>query len=139
MRRYVSNDQDWEQVDDEDCWGVNHTEPEAQIQGKIETILHTWGEEQPEKVSSHSISHGIMHIENDDITDMEWLRLVGSLKLWVSFAKEACKRDYILQKRPRILRSLLIVATPYHMISLILYMDDLTDSLQYKTRIYLFL
>jgi len=28
-------------------------------------------------------------------------------------AKEPCKRDYILQKRPRILRSLLIVATPY--------------------------
>ena len=22
MRRNVSNDQDWEQVDDEDCWGV---------------------------------------------------------------------------------------------------------------------
>jgi len=52
MRRYVSNDQEWEQVDDEDCWGVNYTEPTAQIQGKIETILHTWGEEQPEKVQN---------------------------------------------------------------------------------------
>jgi len=31
---------------------------------------------------------------------MGWLRLVGSLNLWVSFAKEAYKRDYILQKRP---------------------------------------
>jgi len=31
----------------------------------------------------------------------------------VSFAKESYKRDYILQKRPAILRSLLIVATPY--------------------------
>jgi len=49
MRRYVSHDQDWEQVDDEDCWGVNYTEPTAQIRGKIETILHIWGEEQPEK------------------------------------------------------------------------------------------
>ena len=39
--------------------------------------------------------------------------LVGSLKLSVSFAKEPYKRDYILQKRPIILRSLLIVATPY--------------------------
>ena len=29
-----------------------------------------------------------------------WLRLVGSLKLQVSFAKEPYKRDYILQKRP---------------------------------------
>jgi len=29
------------------------------------------------------------------------------------FAKEPYKRDFILQKRPIILRSLLIVATPY--------------------------
>jgi len=29
------------------------------------------------------------------------------LKIWVSFAKEPYKRDYILQKRPMILRSLL--------------------------------
>jgi len=49
MRRHVSNDQDWEQVDDEDCWGVNYTEPTVHIREKIETILHTWGEEQPEK------------------------------------------------------------------------------------------
>jgi len=40
------------------------------------------------------------------------LRLVGSLKLQVSFAKEPYKRDYILQKRLIILRSLLIIATP---------------------------
>jgi len=46
------------------------------------------------------------------IHDMGWLRLVGSLKLQVSFAKEPYKRDDILQKRPIILRSLLIVATP---------------------------
>jgi len=32
-------------------------------------------------------------------------------KLCVSFAKEPKKRDYILPKRPIILRSLLIVAT----------------------------
>jgi len=44
---------------------------------------------------------------------MGWLRLVGSLKWWVPFAKEPYKRDDILQKRPVILRSLLIVATPY--------------------------
>ena len=46
--------------------------------------------------------------------DMGWLQLVGSLKFQVSFAKEPCKRGDILQKRPIILRSLLIVATPYH-------------------------
>jgi len=44
--------------------------------------------------------------------DMRWLRLVGSLKSQVSFAKEPYKRDYILQKRPIILRNLLNVATP---------------------------
>jgi len=43
---------------------------------------------------------------------MGWLRLVGSLKLEVSTAKEPYKRDCILQKRPVILRSLHIVATP---------------------------
>jgi len=42
--------------------------------------------------------------------DMGWLRLVGSLKLQVSFAKEPNKRDDILQKRPIILRRL-VVAT----------------------------
>ena len=39
MQRYVSNDQDWEKVDDEDCWGINYTEPMAQIREKIETSL----------------------------------------------------------------------------------------------------
>jgi len=46
-------------------------------------------------------------------TPMGWLRLVGSLKIYVSFAKEPYKRDDILKKRHIILRSLLIVATPY--------------------------
>ena len=49
----------------------------------------------------------------ESVAAMEWLRLVGSLKLQVSFVKEPYKRDHILQKRPVILRSLLIVATPY--------------------------
>jgi len=48
------------------------------------------------------------------LNTMGWLRLVGSLKSYVSFAKEPYKRDDILQKRPTILRSLLIEATPYH-------------------------
>ena len=43
---------------------------------------------------------------------MGWLLLVGSSKLHVSFAKGPNKRDNILEKRPTILRSLLIVATP---------------------------
>ena len=48
-------------------------------------------------------------------TTMGWLRLVGSLKLQVSFAKAPYKRDDILQKRLIILRSLLIVATPQYL------------------------
>jgi len=39
---------------------------------------------------------------------MGWLRLVGSLKLQVSFAKEPYKRDYNLQKRP-IMRKIVCV------------------------------
>jgi len=42
---------------------------------------------------------------------MGWLRLVGSLQSYVYFAKQPYERDYILQKRPIILRSVLIVAT----------------------------
>ena len=42
-----------------------------------------------------------------------WLQFVGSLKFQVSLAKESYERDYILQNRPIILRSLLIVATLY--------------------------
>ena len=44
---------------------------------------------------------------------MGWLRLVGSLKLHVSFAEYRLFYKALLQKRPVILRSLLIVATPY--------------------------
>ena len=50
--------------------------------------------------------------EGDPIHGMGWLQLVGSSKLEVSFAKEPYKRDDILQKSPRFLRSLLIEATP---------------------------
>ena len=48
-----------------------------------------------------------------DGTDMGWLRLVGSLKLQVSFAEYRLFYRALLQKRPVILRSLLIEATPY--------------------------
>ena len=43
---------------------------------------------------------------------MGWLRLVGSLKLQVSFTEYRLFYKALLQKRPIILRSLLIVATP---------------------------
>jgi len=44
---------------------------------------------------------------------MGWLRLVGSLKLQVSFAEYRLFCRALLQKRPIIWRSLLIEATPY--------------------------
>ena len=44
---------------------------------------------------------------------MVWLRLVGSIKLQVSFAKEPYKRGDILPQRPITLLILLTVATPY--------------------------
>jgi len=44
---------------------------------------------------------------------MRWLRLVGFLKLQVSFAEYRLFCRALLQKRLIILRSLLIVATPY--------------------------
>jgi len=44
---------------------------------------------------------------------MGWLRLLGSIKWYVSSAKERYKRENILQKRPIIWSILLTVATPY--------------------------
>jgi len=70
----------------------------------------------------HDITHLLKHIHkkthqferhDQSVRHMVWLRLVGSLKLQVSFAKELYKTDDILQKRLIILRSLLFVATPY--------------------------
>jgi len=49
MRRYVTDEQDWENVDDEDCWGLNYSEPTTEIKDKIESILHSWGGEHLEK------------------------------------------------------------------------------------------
>jgi len=46
---------------------------------------------------------------------MGWLRLVDSLKLQVSFAEYRQFYRALLQKRPIVLRSLLIEATPYTM------------------------
>ena len=44
---------------------------------------------------------------------MGWLWLVGSLKVYVSFVEYRLFHRVLLQKRPIISRSLLIVATPY--------------------------
>jgi len=51
--------------------------------------------------------------QRKDLCGMGWLRLVGSLNLKVSFAECHVFNRALLQKRPIILRSLLIVVTPY--------------------------
>jgi len=53
-----------------------------------------------------------VHIQVLRKSPMGWLRLVDSLELQVSFAEYRLFYREILQKRPIILRSLLIVATP---------------------------
>jgi len=51
--------------------------------------------------------------------NMGWLRLVGSLKSWVSFTEYSLFYRALLQKRPIILRSLLDVLTPYVCLSIL--------------------
>ena len=65
----------------------------------------------PQYKTTHPLSNHFA-AKHDRTSTVRWLRLVGSLKSHVSFAKEPYKRDCILQKRPTILRSLIIVATP---------------------------
>jgi len=65
---------------------------------------------------SHTTECYYVGVHDSQRHTMGWLRLVGSFKLLVSFAKEPYTRDDIPQKRPIILRSLLIVATPYGML-----------------------
>ena len=55
--------------------------------------------------------HTHVYIYRHVFPHMGCLRFVGSLKSLVSCAKEPCKRDYILQKKPIILMSLVFVAT----------------------------
>jgi len=51
------------------------------------------------------------------VTPMGWLQLVGSLKLYVSSAEYSLFYRALLQKRPKFLRRLLIVVTPYICVS----------------------
>ena len=51
---------------------------------------------------------------------MGWLRLVGSLKLQVSFAEYSLFYRALLQQRPIIWRGLLIVATPSYVLCILL-------------------
>ena len=89
MRRYVSNDQGCEKVDDKECWGIKYKEPTAYIREKIDTILHTWEEERSEEEQDEvtkrnpererfSVQHAFrdprilkdMNMENEDIFEI---------------------------------------------------------------------
>jgi len=68
------------------------------------------------------------------LPSMGWVRIVGSFKLQVSFAEYSLFYRALLQKRPMILRSQLIVATPYvwhdsflH-VTWLIHMCDMTHS-----------
>jgi len=67
-----------------------------------------------ECVTSRTLALGNKCVVSDlPRSHMGWLRLVGSLKLQVSFAEYRLFYRALLQKRPIILKSLLLVATPY--------------------------
>jgi len=51
------------------------------------------------------------------VCGMGWLRLVGSSKLYVSFAEYSLFYRTLLQKRPMLLNSLLVVATPWALLN----------------------
>ena len=63
--------------------------------------------------ASIAIFPDMSHMSIDKRHDMGWLRLVGSLQIYVSFAEYRLFSRVLWQKRPMILRSLLIVATLY--------------------------
>jgi len=57
-------------------------------------------------------TNGLRGTTYSNVWHMGWLRLVGALKLYVSFAEYSLFYRALLQKRLIILRSPLIVATP---------------------------
>ena len=78
----------------------------------VSTLTSVEGEEKESTVNFSWVRKRSLPSKRRLASAMGWLRLVGSLKLQVSFAKQPYKRDETLQKRPVILRSLLIIATP---------------------------
>jgi len=75
------------------------------------TYTHTYTYTQT-RTHTHTHAHRRIETQRDVHTGMGWLQLVCSSKLQVSFAEYSLFYRALLQKRPIILRSLLIVATP---------------------------
>jgi len=80
------------------------------------THTHTHTHVNPQQYILRTSIHMYMHIHvcthvymcihtRTRCSSVRWLRLVGSLNFYVSFAKELYKRNNILQKRPIIVRT----------------------------------
>ena len=65
-----------------------------QMYGPIQNKMYMWG--------PINTNYSKSPLKCSTICSMEWLRLVGSIRVQVSFAKEPYKRDAILEKRPTI-------------------------------------
>jgi len=68
---------------------------------------------QKRPLSIHLLSLSYIFCLSRTHMHMGWPRLVGSIKLQVSFAEYSLSYRSLLHKRPIILRSILTVATPY--------------------------
>ena len=64
-------------------------------------------------VATAAINTALSQKDETRNPSMGWLRVVDSLKLQVSFAEYSLFYRALLQKRPEILRSLLLEATSY--------------------------
>jgi len=79
-----------------------------QVMSRMQESCHGW--------TSHVTCTSQLTVSSEtltSLTSMGWLRLLGSLKLQVSYVEYGLFYRALLQKKPIILRSLLTEATPY--------------------------
>ena len=89
------------------------TYPETYTEIYIGTYTDTCTEAETETYAeTYTETNMETHKEPDTETNMGWLRLVESIKLQVSFAKQSLFYRALLQQRPIILSILLTKATP---------------------------
>jgi len=82
--------------------------------------------------SSMFLRNKTLRARKNILLALGWLQVVGALKLYVSFEKKPYKTDDILQKRPVILRSLLIVATPLQERPCVLLLSNIFQELTFE-------
>jgi len=89
-----------------------HTESRS---APLEGVLVNYKEEST-FICTHELTHNHTHIRTNthrarNCSNMAWLRLVGSIKLQVSYAEYSLFCRALLQERPIILSILLVAAT----------------------------